>query len=112
MSLALSSKLAKLNQSRYPFLAREFEAKKLRIHIKNQQCSEGEHLSLSVVFRAQRTNHKPKIPPLNHLGGRNSRLIIVMCPTPYCCTIRHPLITSLDAVPDSAHIRSTGLGEV
>jgi hypothetical protein len=35
-----------------------------------------------------------------------------MCPTPYCCMIGHPAITSLDAVPDSAHIRSTGRGEV
>jgi hypothetical protein len=30
MSLALLSKLAKLNQTRYPFLAREFKAKSLR----------------------------------------------------------------------------------
>jgi hypothetical protein len=29
MSLALLSKLAKLNQTRYPFLAREFKAKSL-----------------------------------------------------------------------------------
>jgi len=59
MSLALTSKLAKLNQTRYPFLAHEFNAKFLRFAATIANVPKANISSLSAVFRAQRTNNKP-----------------------------------------------------
>src|SRR5579863_6954089 len=67
-------------------------------------------LHFRLCFAPSEHTTNPTSYPQNRLKGRNSRLIIAMCPTPYCCMIGHPPITSLDAVPDSAHIRSTGSG--
>ena len=65
MSLALTSKLAKLNQTRYPFLARELRARFFTSAATMSNVPKANTLSLSVVFRAERTNDKPQIVPLN-----------------------------------------------
>jgi hypothetical protein len=77
VSLALASKLAKTTRGRYPFLARELNAKFSTSTSTITNVPKPNTLSLSFVFRAQRTNNKPEILGLPTARGRNSLKIIV-----------------------------------
>jgi hypothetical protein len=63
MSLALPSKLAKLNQTRYPFLARELSAKLLTTVLANANVPKANTLRFRLCFAPSEHTTNPKSRP-------------------------------------------------
>src|SRR5271156_2359090 len=76
------------------------------------QCAEGEHPFAFVCL--SRSANKPQTQKISLLALKQLQLPLnhSYLSMPCCCIIGHPPVTSLDAALESAHIRSTGRGEV
>jgi DNA-binding LytR/AlgR family response regulator len=85
VSLALTSKLAKPNRSRYPFLAREIKREIVYIWLNNVPCAESEHSFVFVCLSRSANKQQTRNPGLTRcLQPQLPQNHTVLCRRGYC----------------------------